>query len=75
MGTINQQNKRLQALYFELEDALAGLNIEYSITPLSHTPVYYYIKVLDYFRFRGDYKECEAFIAGLQTGMDLTAIL
>lgn len=71
MSTINQQNKRLQSLYFYLADALSGLNLEYDITPLSQTPVIYRIYVHGYFTYYGDYKQCEAFISGLQTGMDL----
>ena len=68
---INQQNRHLSDLYFELANALAGLDLTYDINPTSKTPVTYRITIPSYLTYYGNYKECEAFISGLQTMQDI----
>lgn len=71
---INQKNKRLELLYFELSDALAQSDFEFTITPMSSTPVTYLITLEKYTSFRGTFKECESFIIGLQVGREITYV-
>lgn len=71
MGTINQRNKTLEGLYFYASDALAGMNLDFSIIPHGETPVYYEFTVKGYFTYRGNYKQIESFIAGLMVGIDI----